>query len=65
MTVGEMAGWHQHSMDISLSKFWQIVTDRGALCAVVHGVSKYFQGHEQVTEQSTHFTPVPRKRQFL
>ena len=28
------------SMDISLSKFWQIVKDRGALCAIIHGVSK-------------------------
>ena len=25
------------SMDISLSKFWQIVKDRGALCAIIHG----------------------------
>ena len=28
------------SMDISLSKFWEIVKDRGALFAVVHGVTK-------------------------
>ena len=27
-------------MDMSLSKLWEIVKDRGACCALVHGVSK-------------------------
>ena len=27
-------------MDISLSKLWEIVKDRGAWCAVVHRVTK-------------------------
>ena len=28
------------SMDMNLSKFWDIVKDREALCAAVHGVTK-------------------------
>ena len=29
-----------HSMDMNLSKFWEIVKDRGAWCAAVHEVEK-------------------------
>ena len=38
------------SVDMSLSKFWEIVEDSGAWHAAVHGV-QLFVGHSLVTEQ--------------
>ena len=33
-------GGNTDSMDMNLSKFWEIVEDREAWCATVHGVTK-------------------------
>ena len=40
MTEDEMVGWHHRPMRMSLRKFWEVVKNREAWRAAVHGVTK-------------------------
>ena len=45
-----MVGWCHHSMDMSLSKLWELVMDREAWHPAIHGVAKGRTRLSDVTE---------------
>jgi len=40
MAEDEMDGWHQESMDVSLSELRELVMDREVWRTAIHGVAK-------------------------
>ena len=40
MTEDEMVGWHHHTIDMGSGGFWELVIDREAWRAAVHGVAR-------------------------
>ena len=40
MTEDEMVGWHHQLNGHEFEQLWEIVKDREAWCAAVHGVTK-------------------------
>ena len=39
-TEDEMAGWHHRLDGREFSELWELVMDKDAWCAVIHGVAK-------------------------
>ena len=50
MTVDKMVGCHHRLNDMSLGELWEVVMDRGAWHAAVHGVAKSQTGLRDLTE---------------
>ena len=64
MTEDEMVGWHMtDSVDMSLHKLWEMVKDREAWRAAVHGVTKNRTQLSNLTTAQTVFPLFSRQGQ--
>ena len=54
-TKDELVGWHHDAMDMVLSRLWELVMDREAWCAALHGVVKSRTQLSDWTRGPVHF----------
>ena len=55
MTEDEMVGWHTDSMGMNLSELQELVMDRKAWCAVIHGVANSQTGLSNLSTKTVHW----------
>ena len=62
VTENEMAGWQHWLSGLTLSRLWELVKDREAWRAVVHGVAKRWTWLSDWTTVKAHFSELEKKR---